>query len=118
MVCRYRATTTSSPIKSNVVVATPAYGATNSGVDAIGRYSSVAKLAAEPIVASTRSSDPDPTRSKARYRADAVIRKSLDVVFSNVPPSIRNGGPYGLTRPRTRRPTPRAGSRIICHVTD
>ena len=37
-----------------------------SGVEPMGRYSSIAALGSDPIVASSRSSDPDPTMSKAR----------------------------------------------------
>jgi hypothetical protein len=40
---------------------------------------------------STRSSEPDPSTVR-QYRAVAVIRKSVDLVFSALRPSIRNGG--------------------------
>ena len=116
-VCRYRAITESSLMRLKVWVATPAYGATNSGVGPIGRYSSAARLGSEPIVPSTRSSEPEPTVSKARYRAVMVIRKSLDVVFSRFMPSIMNGGAYALARARTCSPNPRVLSWIMRHVT-
>ena len=73
----------------------------NSGVARMGRYSSTATPGSDPIVPSTRSSDPEPPMSNARYRAVAVVLKSLDVVFSRLTPSIMNGGAYAFTRPRT-----------------
>ena len=45
-----------------------------------------------------RSSEPEPTTSKREVARRGVMRKSLDVVFSRLRPSIMNGGAYGLGR--------------------
>ena len=59
----YLAITASSWMTLKCRLPMPAYGATNSGVEPIGLYSSKREVGSEPTVPSMRSSEPEPTMS-------------------------------------------------------
>src|SRR5436853_6636431 len=92
-------------MKSSVPEVAAAYGRTKVRVPKIGRYSEKPTDGSDPITPSIRSSDPDPSTSNARYRAAICTRKSLDVRFSRLKPSIMKGGAYVLGLAWISRPS-------------